>query len=419
MAEVDKKDVVINEFQKAVRASEAATKYGLPGLQQLAKTEMERWGADMDLHDAVRAVSEDSIAKPMNENTWLQDFVSQKVRLNFELNAEVFSEPDFYERISSPTLTKFLARNVVSLYSEKVLDLQKEKLANGKPPPSENGGRILKWVNPYAPPHLPLVPVPEPISDASFVDAFQEPSTVSKKLLNKQETEEIGCKELAEEDAERLKGDHEETDRVQTRKEGTAIRRMVEEVSVMKLAEPKVAAEAEYKQEEDPWIEWGGAAISSKMKKKKKGADSDFNVPLPAAGEAEPDPERALEPPLPESAPEAAPTVEPTSAEIEEEVWGEAWGGTKKKSKKAKAKAMYETPPPEREPAREMDLLVPNMIGVVAGAARSTVRTTTIPGSEDCPRRLEHVFEGGGWKNCKLCQVHMRGIASELHAAGF
>lgn len=96
MAEVDKKDVVVNEFQKAVRASEAATKYGLPGLQQLAKTEMERWGADMDLHDAVRAISEDLIAKPLNENTWLQDFVSQKVRLNFELNAEVFSEPDFF-----------------------------------------------------------------------------------------------------------------------------------------------------------------------------------------------------------------------------------------------------------------------------------------------------------------------------------
>lgn len=288
-------------------------------------------------------------------------------------------------------MTKVLARNVVSLYSEKVLDLQKEKLA-------ENRGRILKWLNPYAPPDLSLVPVQEPISDASLVDASQEPSTVSKKLLNKQETEEIGRKELAEEDAKRLKREHEETDRVQTRKEEIAIQRMVEKVSVMKLAEPNVAAEAENKQEEDPRSDWGGAIVSSKKKKKKKGADSDSNAPLPAAGEAESEHERALEPSLPESAPEAATTVEPTSAEIEQEVCGEAWGGTKKKSKKTKAKATYENPPPEPEPAQELDLLVPNVIGVDAGAAGSTVRTTTLPGSEDCPRRLEHVFEVMGGK---------------------
>ncbi|KZM24703.1 uncharacterized protein EKO05_0007116 [Ascochyta rabiei] len=141
-------DTATDTFQKAVRALQAATKYGLPGLQQLAHAEMERHGADMDLHEAVRAITEENVAGSLAESSWLQEFVSLKVRAAFEHNAGIFSEPDFFEAIVSPTLTKVLARSVVGLYSEKVAELQREMLADGKHSSSEDAGRASGLVSP-------------------------------------------------------------------------------------------------------------------------------------------------------------------------------------------------------------------------------------------------------------------------------
>lgn len=74
--EVDETNVAIREFQRAVRASEAAIRYGLPDLQELAQEEMKRWGADMNLRVTALAISGDSFAKSLDENIWLQNYVS-------------------------------------------------------------------------------------------------------------------------------------------------------------------------------------------------------------------------------------------------------------------------------------------------------------------------------------------------------
>lgn len=108
----------------------------------------------MSLHDTVRAFSEDSIAKVFSHNTWLQNFVSQKVSSAFQMTLKVFSEEAFFERLTSHTLTKILARNVVNLYSKKVLDLKENNQADGNslllgsPSPTSHWSN---WVNPTVP----------------------------------------------------------------------------------------------------------------------------------------------------------------------------------------------------------------------------------------------------------------------------
>ena len=52
-AEYTHKTLVRNEFQTAVLALEAAKKYSVPGLQELAQVEVERRGGEMGLRDTV------------------------------------------------------------------------------------------------------------------------------------------------------------------------------------------------------------------------------------------------------------------------------------------------------------------------------------------------------------------------------
>jgi hypothetical protein len=126
------KTLVRNEFQTAVLALEAAKKYSVPGLQQLAQIELERRGKEMCLRDTVRAIREESIAGPPDEHAWLRDFVSKKARWTFEQDLPMLSAPDFFENIESPTLTRLLAQVVVGLYSEELDKLRKGKTATDK-----------------------------------------------------------------------------------------------------------------------------------------------------------------------------------------------------------------------------------------------------------------------------------------------
>jgi hypothetical protein len=105
--------VIRNEFQKAVLALEAAKKYGVPGLQELAQC----------------AIRETFVAGPPDEHAWLRNYVSKKFRCTFEQDLPTPSALDFFESIESPTLTKLLAQIIVGLYSEEVDKLRKEKTA--------------------------------------------------------------------------------------------------------------------------------------------------------------------------------------------------------------------------------------------------------------------------------------------------
>ncbi|KAF9695335.1 hypothetical protein EKO04_006320 [Ascochyta lentis] len=193
--EIDEKKVAISEFRKAVRAYEAATKYGLSGLQQLAQAEMLRQGIDMNFDDTVKAISDISISDPSKDNPWLQEYVSHKVRATFEQNMVAFSEPNFFDGISSPTLTKLLAKSIVSLYSEKFSDLQKEKSAKGKSSPSESGaGSISPDLTqlPFRRPASHSEAWPEPDKFGAFDDssaAWEDPRTLTNGKLSALEAE--------------------------------------------------------------------------------------------------------------------------------------------------------------------------------------------------------------------------------------
>ncbi|CAN9324332.1 unnamed protein product [Alternaria alternata] len=122
----------VNEFQTALLTLEAAKKYGVPGLQDLAQVELERRGEDMCLRDAVRVIREDFLVGPSGEHAWLRDYVSTKVRSAFEHDPSAILAPDFFDSIGSPTLTKLVAQIIVGLYSEELDKLRKEKTATGR-----------------------------------------------------------------------------------------------------------------------------------------------------------------------------------------------------------------------------------------------------------------------------------------------
>ncbi|RAR05686.1 stomatin family protein [Stemphylium lycopersici] len=131
------KSTICKEFQKAALALEAAKKYSVSGLQELAQIELERRGKDMCLREAVCAIREEFMAGSPDECSWLRDYVSQKVRWTFEHDLPTLSAPDFFEIIESPTLSKLLAQTIVGLFSEEVDKLRKAKATNGKTPTLE------------------------------------------------------------------------------------------------------------------------------------------------------------------------------------------------------------------------------------------------------------------------------------------
>ncbi|KAH4601756.1 hypothetical protein HBH96_143580 [Parastagonospora nodorum] len=126
--------VVRNEFQKAVLTLEAAKKYGVPGLQELAQC----------------AIRETFVAGPPHEHAWLRDYVSKKFRCTFEQDLPAPSALDFFESIESPTLTKLLAQIIVGLYSEEVEKLRKEMTATRKISTPERDG-TPGFCSPYLP----------------------------------------------------------------------------------------------------------------------------------------------------------------------------------------------------------------------------------------------------------------------------
>ncbi|CAI9634621.1 unnamed protein product [Alternaria burnsii] len=124
--------IVANEFQTAVLVLQAAKKYGVPGLQDLAQIELKRRGEEMCLRDAVRIIREELLVGSCGEHAWLRDYISMKVRSTFEHDPSAILAPDFFDSIGSPTLTKLVAQIIVRLYSEEVNTLRKEKTATDR-----------------------------------------------------------------------------------------------------------------------------------------------------------------------------------------------------------------------------------------------------------------------------------------------
>ena len=117
-----------NDFRKAVLTLGAATRFGLAGLQQLAQVEIARTGTDISLHDTIQIIQESLIGGAFHENTWIQAYISEKVRSAYKRKFGLLSGSDMFSGIENPRVIKFLAQTVIGLYDEEILKLRKEKV---------------------------------------------------------------------------------------------------------------------------------------------------------------------------------------------------------------------------------------------------------------------------------------------------
>ncbi|CAO2655385.1 Nn.00g104490.m01.CDS01 [Neocucurbitaria sp. VM-36] len=111
------KEVV--EFRRAVLAYIASKTYGLHELRQLAKVEIERFGAELNVFDVIEAIKDD-FSKLPGQATWFHRYLELKVQAAFEADHTVFANDEFFDRINDVALTKMLARWVLQLYNNKV-----------------------------------------------------------------------------------------------------------------------------------------------------------------------------------------------------------------------------------------------------------------------------------------------------------
>lgn len=108
------------QFKRAVSAYTAANKYGLFGLQQLAKHKIEFFGAEVNIFDVVEAIKEDS-SKLLCDDPCFYDYLGGKVKTAFEGDHTVFARDNFFDRINDVALAKVMAKCLVELYNNKFL----------------------------------------------------------------------------------------------------------------------------------------------------------------------------------------------------------------------------------------------------------------------------------------------------------
>ncbi|KAH7558353.1 hypothetical protein BM1_05625 [Bipolaris maydis] len=284
-ADYPHKTLARNEFQTALLALEAAKKYSVHGLQEVAQVELERRGREIGLHDAVHAIREESIAGASDENAWLRDFLSKKVRWTFEHDRSILSAPELFENIESPTLMQLLAQIIIGLYSEEVDKLCKGKTATEKmstlekkeeddlwgafsfggiaknkkeknkgaleeePPPPEpesepvvNESSHAKKEDPWSGEWRKLEPELEPEPPKVEVDPYAGLSKLQARKLKIKLDKEAKLKE--EEDAKRQKEEEEEAAKIMQQEEEEAEKIRLEEEAELKRIEEEEAASA-------------------------------------------------------------------------------------------------------------------------------------------------------------------------------
>ncbi|KAH8621999.1 stomatin family protein [Alternaria alternata] len=280
--------LVQNEFQIALLTLEAAEKYSVPGLQELAQIELERRGNEMCLRDVVHAIREEFIAGPADEHAWLRDFVSKKVRLAFEQDPPMLSAPDFFENIESPTLTRLLAQVVVGLYSEEVDKLRKGKTTTDKistPEHSEPPGSYSPDLS-QDPSNRTEATAPAALSSCNREETMESERRMKEDAVVKErENVEARVREEALAKIQQLGAERENI--AQLQEKDFAVARSVatkDEADIFKL--------------ESTWDSWGGVpVISEKRKKVKKGHTAGLPPPPPSSPPSPPPPPMSPSPP--------------------------------------------------------------------------------------------------------------------------
>lgn len=397
------------EFHKAASVYVAARKYGLSQLRELAKTELERWGADIEIIEIVRKISKELFAALQADSPWFQDFLLEKAGEAFRADDAIFLTTDFFKNIACSSLARILAQHAVALYHERVLGLRKEAIAcddlvsrqNGtrtteelfhvEQPDSckestaknqasthvaeglvhdaasdvalQSGGGPSVDVQPEPEPEhdLSSVPPPEPLDEVPLVDPFAGLNKAQRKKKLKaeaaaKERDESECRqrEVEEEQLRSLAKDPEDvvpSVAVQEPEVGSfPVNEIHPDLGPELGPVPSIFENDEkvpsFSSGEQLENLWAGLSRGGGGKKKKK---KNVSIVLEVPPSPPPPP-----PPLecePEPQVEVAPL--PTEPEPAEEVdpWESGWGSLSSKKertkKKAKGESMYAEPAPE------------------------------------------------------------------------
>ena len=475
-------EIVRNEFQKAVLALIAATKYGLPGLQELAQVEMERRGKDMGLYDVVRATKEDFIVGSSHVHVWVREYVLEKVRQVFGYDPDVFSKSDFFESIESPTLTKLMAQMVVSLYSEEVFKLRKGGKVNGNassPERSEKKGEVIldtfvesnkegpfpstvpsshaeppvmstdpavavveDAVEPWdssgealakkdktrsilppdtpPPPFSPL-PAPEPEAEPVIAVPLRDPFAGLSEVEEKMLKKRMQEQAGAKERGDAQREPEEEKAEAEAESQRTidAGPEKLEEKDAITAAAVTITTIAEI-----PAVDpFAGLSRKQKMKleKKMKAVAGAREVEAAERKKSEQGQIVQPEPTITGPIDEHVPNFPHVAPVGQVYVPNGSWGATSiEMGIERKQRAESDGILPEPETAVGTDLIdgEPAVSVDEASTLISTTEMGATPFGDDCPLRYEHLSRSDGWKACEPCELYMRRLALKLHSAG-
>ncbi|KAL1598386.1 hypothetical protein SLS59_007071 [Nothophoma quercina] len=443
------------EFRKAVEAHDVAKRYGLFGLQQLAQSEIESRGVTLDLQGVVRAIEERFVSGPADNHAWIRDYVSQKSRSTFQEDPGLFSRPDFFESIESPTLVKELAQTMIGLYNEQILKLRNETSARQQAPTPERSASAIRSESPdlsqlpppnTSPKNEPDVePLPQPPSADPFIGLSKKQKKMREKKMLAAAAEATAVAE-AQQAAEHGKIEEGELGSCVLAKEPEAQRVEDQAAPAAATAEVGVAKS----NGELPLVDWGSVPdVPKRSKKMKKRAAVTLEAPEPPPPPPSPPPELKsppappdeLEPPPPPPDELEPPTYpEPTVAEPAADdlsavaapapveaadnswyPWGVSGSSTKKKKKKkGLVLSTLDAPFPDPPAVTGSDLIEPDQQSALQApdVLPPATETAAITSDTDCSLRLEHLSESAGWQSCKPCELFMRQIAFKIHSAG-
>lgn len=447
------------EFIKAALVCVAAKKYRLTDLEGLARKEMEQCGKDVSITELVQLISEDTFVVLCSDSPWLQDFVTDKVKVAIKNGDDVFLTTGFFASIASSSLARFLAQEVVNIYHKENLELRskaatpnghtftttgshgaKEPLEAESSPPFEE--RVIL--------DSPSEPLPEgTVGDHTLYDSgFGSPTSKRKTELNEiieSLPELVSEPVLGVESVSELKSEPViySTPQSVPEAEQSMVPEQEPEIEVTvfehlyeeSIAIPEVVqAEPVY----DPFVGLSKSQrkrLEKKMKEEHRLAEEENARVAKAMEEAVHDFDSPVAPlPSASSAPEPGPEPEPecvfdnpsfaksTPVVAENQSlddWGGSFGSSKKKKKKKKGAVCFDDTLAEQGAAMGSDPIEEVLLVNYTAIPDRTIEVAVAHNADECPWRVEHLSERDGWRACVPCELYVRNIASKLYPAGY
>ncbi|ORX94550.1 hypothetical protein BCR34DRAFT_669645 [Clohesyomyces aquaticus] len=141
------------EFRRAISAYKAAYKYGLSGLQELARHELERFSTKLNIFDVVKAIEGDCLTLPYDDARF-SEYLNKKAKVAFEQDHTVFARKDLFKHINDVAFAKVMAKCIVRLYNDKI-----SSMLNANECISNAQDSLVEAARPEVCSDIPAVPV--------------------------------------------------------------------------------------------------------------------------------------------------------------------------------------------------------------------------------------------------------------------